>query len=76
MSKSNKTYYKKSKNHTFIPGDKFYSEADIKRMYSVKSITAVKALNELTTAGYLYRIQEKEPLSLKQRYPKCEILRY
>ena len=47
------------KNHTFIPGDKFYSEADIKRMYSVSSITAVKALNELTTAGYLYRIQGK-----------------
>lgn len=47
------------KNHTFIPGDKFYSEADIKRRYSVSSITAVKALNELTSAGYLYRIQGK-----------------
>ncbi|WP_348921223.1 GntR family transcriptional regulator [Enterococcus rotai] len=47
------------KNHTFIPGDKFYSEADIKRIYSVSSITAVKALNELTSAGYLYRIQGK-----------------
>ncbi|MFR2551491.1 MAG: hypothetical protein ACLS8D_06410 [Clostridioides difficile] len=32
------------KNHTFIPGDKFYSEADIKRKYAVSSITAVKAL--------------------------------
>ena len=39
------------KNHTFIPGDKFYSEADIKRKYAVSSITAVKALNELTSAG-------------------------
>ncbi|MGC6767524.1 GntR family transcriptional regulator [Enterococcus sp. LJL128] len=47
------------KNHKFIPGDKFYSEADIKRNYSVSSITAVKALNELTSAGYLYRIQGK-----------------
>lgn len=47
------------KNHTFIPGDKFYSEADIKRNYSVSSITAVKALNELTSAGYLYRVQGK-----------------
>lgn len=47
------------KNHTFIPGDKFYSEADIKRKYEVSSITAVKALNELTSAGYLYRIQGK-----------------
>ena len=26
------------KNHTFIPGDKFYSEADIKRKYAVSSI--------------------------------------
>ncbi|MFC0403531.1 GntR family transcriptional regulator [Enterococcus ureilyticus] len=47
------------KNHAFTPGDKFYSEADIKRRYSVSSITAVKALNELTSAGYLYRIQGK-----------------
>lgn len=47
------------KNHIFIPGDKFYSEADIKRKYAVSSITAVKALNELTSAGYLYRIQGK-----------------
>lgn len=47
------------KNHTFIPGDKFYSEADIKRKYSVSSITAVKSLNELTSAGYLYRVQGK-----------------
>lgn len=47
------------KNHTFTPGDKFYSEADIKRKYAVSSITAVKALNELTAAGYLYRIQGK-----------------
>lgn len=47
------------KQHRFIPGDKFYSEADIKRKYEVSSITAVKALNELTNAGYLYRIQGK-----------------
>ena len=47
------------KNHSFVPGDKFYSEADIKRKFSVSSITAVKALNELTAAGYLYRIQGK-----------------
>jgi DNA-binding GntR family transcriptional regulator len=47
------------KNHQFLPGDKFYSEADIKQKYSVSSITAVKALNELTAAGYLYRVQGK-----------------
>lgn len=47
------------KTHKFIPGDRFYSEADIKKIYDVSSITAVKALNELTSAGYLYRIQGK-----------------
>lgn len=47
------------KAHKFIPGDKFYSEADIKRKYDVSSITAVKALNELTSSGYLYRVQGK-----------------
>ena len=58
------------KNHAFIPGDKFYSEADIKRKYAVSSITAVKALNELTSAGYLYRIQEKGPLFRNQKFLK------
>lgn len=47
------------KQHQFVPGDKFYSESDIKKKYDVSSITAVKALNQLTNAGYLYRIQGK-----------------
>ncbi|MBO0438428.1 GntR family transcriptional regulator [Vagococcus fluvialis] len=47
------------KNHKFVPGDKFYSESEIKKKYDVSSITAVKALNELTNMGYLYRIQGK-----------------
>lgn len=47
------------KQHHFVPGDKFYSESDIKKKYDVSSITAVKALNQLTNAGYLYRIQGK-----------------
>lgn len=47
------------KHHHFVPGDKFYSESDIKKKYDVSSITAVKALNQLTNAGYLYRIQGK-----------------
>ena len=47
------------KQHEFVPGDKFYSESDIKNKYDVSSITAVKALNQLTNAGYLYRIQGK-----------------
>ncbi|GAB2026083.1 GntR family transcriptional regulator [Lactovum odontotermitis] len=47
------------KAHKFRPGDRFYSESDIKCNFSVSSITAVKVLNELTSAGYLYRIQGK-----------------
>lgn len=47
------------KEHLFTPGDRFYSESEIKKKYNVSSITAVKALNELTNAGYLYRIQGK-----------------
>jgi len=55
------------KNHTFIPGDRFYSESDIKKEYNVSSITAVKALNELTSAGYLYRIQGKGTFVTKSK---------
>lgn len=50
---------KEIKNHKFIPGEKFYSEAELKKRYSVSSITVVKALNELTLEGYLFRIQGK-----------------
>jgi DNA-binding GntR family transcriptional regulator len=58
------------KNHEFIPGEKFYTEADIKRNYNVSSITAVKALNELTQAGYLYRIQGKGTYVSKSKVSK------
>lgn len=47
------------KARKFLPGDKFYSESDLKERYDVSSITVVKALNELTAAGYLYRLQGK-----------------
>jgi len=47
------------RDHKFIPGEKFYSEAELKNRYSVSSITVVKALNELTLEGYLFRIQGK-----------------
>jgi DNA-binding GntR family transcriptional regulator len=58
------------KQKKFIPGDKFYSETDIKQKYNVSSITAVKALNELTTAGYLYRIQGKGTFVSKSKVEK------
>lgn len=47
------------KEHKFVPGSKFYSESDLKSRYNVSSITVVRALNELTNAGYLYRIRGK-----------------
>lgn len=56
--------------HKFNPGDKFYSEAAIKEKYQVSSITAVKALNELTNAGYLKRIQGKGTFVSKSRVAK------
>lgn len=50
---------KEIKERKFIPGDKFYSESELKIRYKVSSITVVKALNELTMSGYLYRVQGK-----------------
>lgn len=50
---------KEIQTHKFLPGEKFYSEAEIKRKYNVSSITSVKALNELSAEGYLNRIQGK-----------------
>lgn len=47
------------RDKVFLPGDRFYSESDIKKKYGVSSITAVKVLNELTNAGYVYRQQGK-----------------
>lgn len=41
----------------FVPGDKIYSEADLKRKYNVSNTTVVKALNNLVSEGYLIRRQ-------------------
>ena len=46
-------------NGKFLPGDKFYSEAELKRKYNVSGITAIKALQCLTNEGYLVRYQGK-----------------
>ena len=46
-------------NGKFQPGDKFYSEAELKRKYNVSGITAIKALQCLTNEGYLVRYQGK-----------------
>ncbi len=46
-------------NGKFKPGDKFYSEAELKKKYNVSSITAIRAVQELTNEGYLVRYQGK-----------------
>ncbi len=43
----------------FHKGDKFYSEADIKRLYNVSSTTAVKVLNEMAQRDLIVRVQGK-----------------
>lgn len=41
----------------FKPGDKIYSEGELKKLYNVSSTTAVRALQELVLSGYLIRKQ-------------------
>lgn len=41
----------------FKPGNKIYSEGDLKKRYSVSNTTVVKALNDLVSQGYLIRKQ-------------------
>lgn len=43
----------------FTPGDKIYSEGELKRCYNVSSTTVVRALHELAQEGWLMRIQGK-----------------
>ena len=48
----------------FENGDKFYTEAELIKIYNVSSITVVRALNDLASDGYIVRQQGKEPLFL------------
>ena len=41
----------------FKPGDKVYSEGELKKMYHVSSTTVVKALNDLVSERYIIRRQ-------------------
>ena len=43
----------------FTSGDKFYSEKELIQKYQVSSITVIRAIQELTTEGFLIRIQGK-----------------
>lgn len=43
----------------FEHGDRFYSEAELVKLYSVSSITVIRAIQELANEGYLVRYQGK-----------------
>ncbi len=43
----------------FKPGDRFYSIEEIKKLYNVSAITAVKALDELKRTGMVRSVQGK-----------------
>ncbi|HGF7570143.1 TPA: GntR family transcriptional regulator [Enterococcus hirae] len=45
---------------TFLPGEKIYSEGDLRKIYKVSSTTVIKALNDLVSKGYLIRRQGEE----------------
>ncbi len=42
-----------------LPGDKIPTELELTKKYNVSRITATKAINELVSAGYLYRKRKK-----------------
>ena len=58
------------KSGLFQPGDKFYSEAELKKKYNVSGVTAIKALQGLTNEGYLVRYQGKGTYVSKARKGK------
>lgn len=43
----------------FKHGDRFYSEAELVKLYNVSSITVIRAVQELVNDGYLLRFQGK-----------------
>lgn len=57
-------------NGEFEPGDKFYSEAELKEKYLVSRITVIRALTELVDDGYLVRYQGKGTYISKARIGK------
>ncbi|MDR5601542.1 GntR family transcriptional regulator [Paenibacillus larvae] len=60
----------KIKNGQFQPGDKFYSEAELRKEYNVSAITVIRAVQELTNEGYLVRYQGKGTYVSKARIGK------
>lgn len=61
---------KQLQNAQFEHGDRFYTEAEITKKYNVSSITAIRALNELTQEGYIVRRQGKGSFVSRSRKNK------
>ncbi|MGT2846918.1 GntR family transcriptional regulator [Streptococcus massiliensis] len=54
----------------FENGDKFYTEAELIKIYGVSSITVVRALNDLAADGYIIRQQGKGTFVSRSRKHK------
>lgn len=54
----------------FENGDKFYTEAELTKLYNVSSITVIRAMNELVKDGYLVRQQGKGTFVSRSRKGK------
>ncbi|HEL2575937.1 TPA: GntR family transcriptional regulator [Streptococcus suis] len=54
----------------FENGDKFYTEAELTKLFNVSSITVIRAVNELVKDGYLVRQQGKGTFVSRSRKGK------
>lgn len=54
----------------FENGDKFYTEAELTKLFNVSSITVIRAMNELVKDGYLVRQQGKGTFVSRSRKGK------
>lgn len=52
----------------FENGDRFYTEAELIKMFNVSSITVVRALNELANDGYIISSAREVTLFHAQKY--------
>lgn len=55
----------------FENGDRFYTEAELTKIYDVSSITVIRALNDLVKDGYLVRHQGKGTFVSRSRKGKA-----
>lgn len=61
---------KKIESGEFDHGDRFYSEAELVKLYGVSSITVIRAIQELAKDGYLVRYQGKGTFVSRSRKQK------